>query len=187
MTIAARESALLRTPVQVSGSLPTADAGRTIQLEMLGKRTHWTWQPETQTVVQRNGSYSASWTATHAGKFEIRAVVGQTGARVASELPTITVIVYRPAVATLYGPGFYGKRTACGTILGPWTLGVANRTLPCGTRVALYYQGRMLVVPVIDRGPYANGADWDLTMATGEVLGMYTTATIGAVPVRVAH
>ena len=39
----------------------------------------------------------------------------------------------------------------------------------------------MLIVPVIDRGPYANGADWDLTMATGQVLGMTGTASIGAV------
>jgi rare lipoprotein A (peptidoglycan hydrolase) len=45
----------------------------------------------------------------------------------------------------------------------------------------------MIVVPVIDRGPYANGASWDLTMATGEALGMYTTATIGAVPLRAVH
>ena len=93
----------------------------------------------------------------------------------------------RPAVATLYGPGFYGRRTACGRILRKVTVGVANRTLPCGTRVALYYKGQMLVVPVIDRGPYANGANWDLTMVTGEALSLRTTATIGAVPLPSAQ
>jgi hypothetical protein len=36
-------------------------------------------------------------------------------------------------------------------------------------------------VPVIDRGPYANGADWDLTEATDKALGIPGTATIGAV------
>ena len=61
------------------------------------------------------------------------------------------------------------------------TLGVANRTLRCGDKVALYYRGRTLIVPVIDRGPYANGADWDLTEATDKALGIPGTATIGAV------
>jgi rare lipoprotein A (peptidoglycan hydrolase) len=34
-------------------------------------------------------------------------------------------------------------------------------------------------VPVIDRGPFANGARWDLTMATAKALGIKETATIG--------
>jgi rare lipoprotein A (peptidoglycan hydrolase) len=58
---------------------------------------------------------------------------------------------------------------------------VANRTLPCGTHVAVYYRGQMLVVPVIDRGPYSHGADWDLTEATAKALGMTQTERIGAV------
>jgi rare lipoprotein A len=86
-----------------------------------------------------------------------------------------------PATATLYGPGFYGRRTACGVVLRRSTIGVAHRWLPCGTPVAIYYDGRMLIVPVIDRGPYANGANWDLTMATGRALGLAGTASIGAV------
>lgn len=182
MTIAAPESALLRSPLLVDGSLPAADAGSTIELEMSGAKTNWTWQPATETQVRVDGTYAASWAPARPGRYAVRAVVGQSGAYAATGLPTITVTVYRPAVATLYGPGFYGRRTACGTILRKVTIGVANRTLPCGTRVALYYGGRMLVVPVIDRGPYAYGASWDLTMATGQVLGLYTTATIGAVP-----
>ena len=47
--------------------------------------------------------------------------------------------------------------------------------------VYLYYRGRTMVVPVIDRGPYANHADWDLTEATDKALGIPGTATIGAV------
>ena len=39
-----------------------------------------------------------------------------------------------------------------------------------------------MTVPVIDRGPYANGANWDLTMATGKALGMSETKIIGAAP-----
>ena len=85
------------------------------------------------------------------------------------------------SLATLYGPGFFGRRTACGQRLTRSAIGLANRTLPCGSLVAIYYQGRTLNVPVIDRGPYANGADWDLTMATGKALGITGTMHIGAV------
>ena len=57
---------------------------------------------------------------------------------------------------------------------------MANRTLPCGTEVQIYYQGNVVTVPVIDRGPYAHHASWDLTMATGRALGMLQTEVIGA-------
>ena len=60
-------------------------------------------------------------------------------------------------------------------------IGVTNRTLRCGEHVSVYFQGRTLSVPVIDRGPYANGADFDLTMATGRALGIGGTEQIGAV------
>jgi hypothetical protein len=103
-----------------------------------------------------------------------------TGTPTPSGSPAIDVTVYKTSVATEYGPGFFGHRTACGETLSKATIGVASRTLRCGTQVAVYYNGSMLVVPVIDRGPYANGATWDLTMATGKALGVTGTATIGA-------
>ena len=181
MTIAAPESAQLRTALHVSGDLPSGNSGRAVQLEVMGARTGWTWQTAAWTQVHGDGSFAATWNTSRAGRFAVRAVVPQSGAHVASALPTITVTVYRASIATLYGPGFYGHRTACGTILRKRTIGVANRTLPCGTPVAVYYDGQMLVVPVIDRGPYANGANWDLTMATGAALGIDTTVTVGAV------
>lgn len=67
-----------------------------------------------------------------------------------------------------YGPGFYGQRTACGEILTQTLLGVANRTLPCGTLVEFRNprNGRVITVPVVDRGPYVAGREWDLTGAT---------------------
>ena len=69
----------------------------------------------------------------------------------------------RSAGATWYGPGLYGNRTACGQVLRPQTVGVANRDLPCGATVKLAYHGRQIVTRVIDRGPYSRGNDWDLT------------------------
>jgi len=69
-------------------------------------------------------------------------------------------------IASWYGPGFYGNRTACGQVYTPETIGVAHRTLRCGTMLVLEYRGRMMTVPVIDRGPYIAGRTLDLSNAT---------------------
>ncbi len=69
-------------------------------------------------------------------------------------------------LASWYGPGFYGNRTACGQVYTTQIQGVANRTLACGTIVTLTYGGRTVSVPVIDRGPYVAGRTLDLSNAT---------------------
>jgi rare lipoprotein A (peptidoglycan hydrolase) len=89
---------------------------------------------------------------------------------------------YRTTKATWYGPGLYGNRLACGGRLTHRTLGVAHKRLPCGTQVALRFRGRTVVVPVIDRGPYARGVSYDLTEATARKLGMTQTVHLGAAP-----
>jgi rare lipoprotein A len=78
--------------------------------------------------------------------------------------------VFRNAHASWYGPGLYGNRLACGGRLYPGQLGVANKSLPCGTKVTLRHHGRVLRVPVIDRGPYVAGREYDLTEATANRL-----------------
>jgi rare lipoprotein A (peptidoglycan hydrolase) len=60
----------------------------------------------------------------------------------------------RSAGASWYGPGLWGRKTACGKTLRPHTLGVAHKTLPCGTTVKFLYRGHVLITQVIDRGPY---------------------------------
>ena len=64
-----------------------------------------------------------------------------------------------------YGPGFYGKRTACGHAYTESIVGVAHRSLPCGTKVTFKNpeNGRVVTAPVIDRGPYVSGRQWDLS------------------------
>jgi len=77
----------------------------------------------------------------------------------------------RSAGATWYGPGLYGRHTACGQTLRPTTIGVAHKTLPCGTAVKFIYHGRSIVARVIDRGPYSAGNSWDLTNGARLALG----------------
>ncbi len=76
----------------------------------------------------------------------------------------------RTAGASWYGPGLYGRHTACGQTLRPNTLGVAHKKLPCGTTVKFVYHGHALITQVIDRGPYVRGRAWDLTAAASEAL-----------------
>jgi rare lipoprotein A (peptidoglycan hydrolase) len=78
---------------------------------------------------------------------------------------------YRYGHASWYGPGLWGNKTACGQTLRPQTLGVAHKTLACGTTVKFVYQGRAVVTQVIDRGPYIDGRDWDFTKAVSDALG----------------
>jgi rare lipoprotein A (peptidoglycan hydrolase) len=65
----------------------------------------------------------------------------------------------------------YGLGLACGGVLGRNELGVAHKTAPCGTLITFTYGGRSVTVPVIDRGPYIAGREWDLTGATATALG----------------
>jgi rare lipoprotein A len=77
----------------------------------------------------------------------------------------------RTAGASWYGgPSMWGRKTACGQTLKPSTLGVAHKTLPCGTTVKFVYHGHAVVTQVIDRGPYIQGRAWDLTQAASEAL-----------------
>ena len=152
------------------------------------------WTPVSRVRADRRGSFSAVWRPRRAGAYELRARTGaaaedgtggtavpvEVGAR-GSGFSTY-VIVYEPAIATWYGPGFFGRQTACGIELTESTVGVAHRKLPCGTQVQIAFRERAIVVPVIDRGPFANDADWDLTQAAAQQLGMSGTSRIGAMP-----
>jgi hypothetical protein len=173
ITLAGRDATMDGGWLPVRGTVSPAAKGDTIELQ---QQTGSTWTTVADAVTASDGSFQATWHPHSWGSVPLRAMLGN-GSRVSPSLP---VTVYRSAIATLYGPTLWGNHTACGEKLTHQTLGVANRKLPCGTPVTLYFHGRTIVVPVIDRGPYANHANWDLTMATGAALGMTETETIGA-------
>ena len=76
---------------------------------------------------------------------------------------------FRRSIASVYYD--YGGGLACGGTLRPEQLGVAHKTLPCGTMVTFRYGKKAIRVPVIDRGPYIAGREWDFTGATAAALG----------------
>jgi rare lipoprotein A len=181
ITLESNASAFLRSGVSVTGTVPAAAAGAAVEIDQLAATSGATWTPAAVVRAHANGSFVATWRTAQPGPVTIRAVLqGSQATSATSAPPAVSVTVYRRSIATLYGPGFWGHRTACGVILRRRTIGVANRTLPCGTEVQVYYNGSVMTVPVIDRGPYAHHANWDLTMAAARALGMTGTETIGA-------
>jgi hypothetical protein len=140
------------------------------------------WTAIGNAPTDANGDFTISWKPFKAGLYDFR-VTPVDSASVATAAPTQgTLSVYRRQKATWYGPGFYGKRTACNVKLTRHTLGVAHRSLPCGTKVEFFSAGHKITVPVIDRGPYVSGVTWDLTLATTHALGSNDTLILGALP-----
>ena len=76
------------------------------------------------------------------------------------------------ALAGSSGPAAFGRRTACGGVIHPDTIGLAHPTLPCGARVFITYGGKTVLAQVVDRGPYVPGRQFDLTDALARRLGL---------------
>ena len=172
-------NALLGKKVRFRGAVEPRLAGRAVLVQYLDPATQ-AWTKQALTTVKPDGSFVARWRARRIGQFRLRALVGGE-AQAASTSPELALTVYRPAVATWYGPGFYGNTTACGLELTEELVGVAHRSLPCGTNVAVRYGSRTLVLPVVDRGPFGGEAKWDLTAAAAQQLGFTHTDRIGAI------
>ena len=131
-----------------------------------------------RTRTGADGRFRTRWTAPASGNYAVRAFGVHDRRTRAAASTARHLTAYRPAGASYYGPGLYGNGVACGGTLLPGTLGVANKTLPCGTKVTLRYRGHTVTVPVIDRGPYVAGRDFDLTTATKERLHFPGVGTV---------
>jgi hypothetical protein len=155
--------------IQVRGRLLPGVAGRKVSLQ--GRRDA-RWQTLTSTRTRSAGRFVLRYLAGTASREAIR--VKFPGDRL-NGLSTAAVghmTVYREAGASWYEDG---GNTACGFHAH---YGVANRTLPCGTKVALRYNGRSLTATVDDRGPYVGGRDWDLNQNTASALGFGGVGTV---------
>lgn len=180
VSLVAAPQALLGRRSVLRGQVPARARGRVLRVQRFDEAAQ-RWRSEARTVVGRKGRFRVRWSPRALGAQRIRATLQRRrSASVTSASPEVSVRVFRPGMATWYGPGLYGNRTACGQKLTKELVGVAHKTLPCGTQVEVAYRGRSLVVPVVDRGPFVKGMRWDLTSAAAEQLGFTATARIGA-------
>ena len=83
-------------------------------------------------------------------------------------------------LASWYGPGFHGRRTASGETFNTNALTAAHRTLPFGTQVRVVNQqnGRSVVVRINDRGPFSHGRVIDLSRAAAQLIGLSGIAKV---------
>ena len=139
-------------------------AGSTVALQV---RRHGRWATLDRDRTDANGRYVLRnrMRSPMSARARVRVSRGPAGKHGLGRLN-----VYRYALASWYGPGLYGNRLGCGGRLGTSQLGVAHKSLPCGTRVTLRHHGRVVRVPVIARGPYAGAREYDLTAATARRL-----------------
>jgi rare lipoprotein A len=134
------------------------------------------WVAVAHATTNPHGYFLERFWPRRLGRYTLRLhVAGLTAAH--TTLVGRVATVYHQVVASWYGGV---GMTACGQALGAGTLGVANKTLPCGTMVSLHYGARTVRVPVIDRGPYVPGRDYDLTYATKQALGAGDVSQIWA-------
>ena len=152
--------------VVVAGTVQPRAAGLIASLQV---RRDGRWISIDRDRTGTSGRYRLRDERKHPMSVRVRVHVRGNGDRAKRRLGRLNV--YRVALASWYGPGFYGRQTGCGGRLGYSQLGVAHKTLPCGTKVTLRHRGRRVRVPVIDRGPYVGAREYDLTAATARRLG----------------
>jgi hypothetical protein len=149
----------------VTGTLWPSLAGRPVDLQ---RRARHGWRTIAHSSTGARGRFALRYTPHRLLTERVRVLFpgDPSDLRVGRNVGMLRV--YRLAGASWYGGG---GGLACGGQLTSSTMGVANKTLPCGTLVTLRYGGHTVRVPVIDRGPYVAGRDFDLTEATKRVLG----------------
>ena len=153
----------------VTGRLAPARAGRAVALQRRGAAG---WRTIDRDRVTADGAFALRFRPREPGSAAVRVQYGAAHRRLGR------LNVYRRTEVSWYGPGLYGSRLGCGGTLTPGTLGVANKSLPCGAKVTLRHGTRTVRVPVVDRGPYSGGREFDLTAATKERLRFSGVGTI---------
>jgi rare lipoprotein A (RlpA)-like double-psi beta-barrel protein len=169
-TPARHASAVLSTRrVAVGGRLLPARPGRRVRLE---GHTARGWRTLGAGRTGTRGRYRLTFSPGAAEGQRLRVLFAGDGGNARAVRPAGRVAVLHPALASWYDDS---GTTACGFHAG---LGVANRTLPCGTKVTFSYGGRSVTATVDDRGPFAGGRDWDLNQTTAAALGFAGVGTV---------
>ena len=156
--------------IAVAGSIRPGRAGVPVALQALQRGT---WRTLDRARTGARGRYALGVRRHVTLSAPLRVAARGQGSVRSARRPVGRANVYRVALASWYGPGLYGNRTGCGGRLGPASLGVAHKSLPCGTRVTFRHGGRSVRVPVIDRGPYVGAREYDLTAAAARRIGFH--------------
>jgi rare lipoprotein A len=156
----------------VTGTLRPGVNGRVVMLQALGSRG---WSTVSRARTRARGRFQLHFLTRRTGSERVRIRFAGDASELGSHRRLGWLNTFRLAGASWYGGG---GSMACGGSLTSATLGVANKTLPCGTLVTLRYGGRSVRVPVVDRGPYVAGREFDLTEATKQALGFGDTGDV---------
>ena len=83
-------------------------------------------------------------------------------------------------IASYYGPGFHGRKTANGEIFDQYAMTAAHKTLPFNTRVVVrnLENDKMVVVRINDRGPFIWGRVIDLSYGAAQELDMVQSGIV---------
>lgn len=102
-----------------------------------------------------------------------------TAPRPIDQFPGYPVGFVERGMASWYGPGFHGNKTANGERYDMYKLTAAHRTLPLGSVAVVHSltSGRHITVRINDRGPFAKGRILDLSLAGAQALGMVGSGT----------
>ncbi len=86
---------------------------------------------------------------------------------------------HQEGLASWYGPGFRGKKTANGERFNPKHLTAAHRTLPFGTKVRVVNlaNDKDVIVRINDRGPFIRGRVIDLSKRAAQLIAMMGSGT----------
>ena len=159
----------------VRGQLRPVGAGRVVRLERLGRRG---WKAVDRARTTGTGRFRLTYRRRVADTAQMRLRFRGDRTTRSAKRRIGRVNIYRPALASWYGPGLYGNNLGCGGRLGTGTVGVAHKSLPCGTKLTLRVGKRIVRARVIDRGPYVGAREFDLTAATKQKLGFGSTGTV---------
>jgi hypothetical protein len=146
--------------------------GAVVALQGLGRHG---WSTLARTRTGARGGFVLSYVPRRLGSWSVRLRFAGDARELGTRRRLGRLNVFRLADASWYG-GAGGL--ACGGSLTSSTLGVANKTLPCGSLVTLRYGGHSIRVPVVDRGPFVAGREFDLTEATKDALGFGDTGQV---------
>jgi len=131
---------------------------------------HWVTLANSQTG--RRGAFTVRYAPSGLANESLRVMVGGGSGSAKASAPAGSLTSYRESVASWYDDG---GGTACGFHAH---YGVANRTLPCGSRVSFIRGGHKVTAVVDDRGPFVSGRDWDLNQNTAAALAFDGVETV---------